>query len=130
MNHPPLRQRSIKFRELINNIQNLMGMTIDKELFNIKTYVYTIVFGNILKGNWENNKKSWSKEFMGLKNYLVSKMLPHSVPSWMFSLAENLASSILQDGAMEWHDYVPTTTHPGYNLTICSRTLCGVPILV
>ena len=92
-----------------------MGMTIDKELFNIKTYVYTIVFGNILKGNWENNKKSWSKEFMGLKNYLVSKMLPHSVPSWMFSLAENLASSILQDGAMEWHySYHIPTTHPPY----------------
>ena len=30
-------------------------------------------------------------------------LLPHSAPSWILSKAENLASSILQDGAMEWH---------------------------
>ena len=29
--------------------------------------------------------------------------LPHSAPSWILSLAENLASSILQDGATEWY---------------------------
>ena len=29
--------------------------------------------------------------------------LPHSAPSWILSRAENLTSSILQDGAMEWH---------------------------
>ena len=30
-------------------------------------------------------------------------LLPHSAPSWILSLAENLASSILQDGATEWY---------------------------
>ena len=39
-------------------------------------------------------------------------VLPHSAPSWILSLAENLASSILQDEAAEWHDYIPATTHP------------------
>ena len=36
-------------------------------------------------------------------------ILPHSAPSWILSLAENLASSIMQDGARKWHDYAPTT---------------------
>ena len=31
------------------------------------------------------------------------ELLSHSAPSWILSLAENLASSILQDGATEWH---------------------------
>mgnify|MGYP005691227809 CR=1 FL=1 len=30
-------------------------------------------------------------------------LLPHSAPSWILSLAENLASSNLQDGATKWH---------------------------
>ena len=32
--------------------------------------------------------------------------LPHSAPSWILSLAENLASSNLQDGATKWHYYL------------------------
>ena len=43
---------------------------------------------------------------------VLTNVLPHSAPSWILSLAENLASSILQDGAMEWHNYVPATTNP------------------
>ena len=36
-------------------------------------------------------------------------------PSWILSQAENLASSILQDGAMEWHySYHIPPTHPPY----------------
>ena len=35
---------------------------------------------------------------------LYGMILPHSAPSLILSLAdENLASSILQDGATEWH---------------------------
>ena len=45
-------------------------------------------------------------------SHLYNKFLPHSAPSWIFSLAENLASSILQDEATEWHDYVPAITYP------------------
>ena len=30
-------------------------------------------------------------------------ILPHSAPSWILSLAENLASFSLQDGAMKWY---------------------------
>jgi hypothetical protein len=29
--------------------------------------------------------------------------LPHSAPSWNFSLAENLANLSLKDGATKWH---------------------------
>ena len=36
-------------------------------------------------------------------------------PSWIFSLAENLASSSLQDGATKWIYYVAGTTHPPTN---------------
>ena len=38
-------------------------------------------------------------------------LLPHSAPSWILSLSENFASSILQDGATEWHYsyHVPAT---------------------
>ena len=36
--------------------------------------------------------------------------LPHSAPSWILSLAENLASSNLQDGATKWH-YYPNSYH-------------------
>ena len=34
------------------------------------------------------------------------ELLPHSAPSWILSLAENLASSNLQDGATKWHYYL------------------------
>ena len=39
-------------------------------------------------------------------------LLPHSAPSWILSLAENLASSSLQDGATEWHYSLTGTTYP------------------
>ena len=40
-------------------------------------------------------------------------LLPHSAPSWILSLAENTACSILQDGAMEWHhSYQGCVTDP------------------
>ena len=39
-------------------------------------------------------------------------LLPHSAPSWILSLAENLASSSLQDGATKCLYYVPEATHP------------------
>ena len=45
----------------------------------------------------------------GLVNMLF---LPQSALSWNFSLAENLASSILQDGATEWHYSLPLPTPP------------------
>ena len=44
------------------------------------------------------------------------QLLPHSAPSWIVSLAENLANSILQDGATKLHDFVPATTHPTHRL--------------
>merc|ERR1711888_383936 len=42
-----------------------------------------------------------------LKNYCHTR-----APSWIFSLAENLASSSLQDGATKWLYYAAGTTHP------------------
>ena len=47
-----------------------------------------------------------------LKDEVLQQLLPHSAPSWILSYAENLTSFILQDGATEWHDYVPGTTQP------------------
>ena len=60
------------------------------------------------------------------------ELLPHSAPSWILSLAENLASSSLQDGATEWHyyDHIPPTqppTHPKANVwKLCSYVHPGV----
>ena len=43
--------------------------------------------------------------------------MPHSAPSWILSLAENLASSSLQDGATEWHYSLAwTPPHPIHRL--------------
>ena len=42
----------------------------------------------------------------------VTLFLPHWAPSWILSLAENLASSSLQDGATEWHYSGTGTTYP------------------
>ena len=39
-------------------------------------------------------------------------LLPHSAPSWIFSLSENLASSNLQDGASERLYYAENPIHP------------------
>ena len=41
----------------------------------------------------------------------LQEFLPHSAPSWILSIAENLASTSLQDGATKWH-YSEETTHP------------------
>ena len=42
-----------------------------------------------------------SGHFKNLKRRKI--FLPHSAPSWVLSLAENLASSNLQGGATKWH---------------------------
>ena len=56
--------------------------------------------------------------------------LPHSAPSWILSLSENFASSILQDGATEWHySYHILATHPPYQ-QLMFEIWCGVPTLV
>ena len=60
--------------------------------------------------------------------FFVLSLLPHSAPSWILSLAVNLAGSILQDGAMKWHysHHIPAThpqTHPPYQQPI----VCDVP---
>ena len=51
-----------------------------------------------------------------LENYLNQglqmSILPHSAPSWILSLVENLARFNLQDGATEWHYSLTGTTHP------------------
>ena len=43
---------------------------------------------------------------------IISIILPHSAPSWILSLAENLASSSLQDGATKWLYYLTGPPHP------------------
>ena len=52
-------------------------------------------------------------------------MLPHSAPSWILSIAENILSSILQDGATEWHYSYHTPAQQ-----IMFEFLCGVPHFV
>ena len=84
----------------------------------------------------------------------VLMFLPHSVPSWILSKAENLASPSLQDGATKW-EYFLKENHPATHPTIwiflfayLTRfpqteclvslpqllnhflTLCGVPTLI
>ena len=66
-------------------------------------------------------------------------LLPHSAPSLILSLAENLASSSLQDGATKWLYYLTGPPHPHPHphphptptiLVFSSLILCGVPTLV
>ena len=77
------------------------------------------------------NRSSFRRLFIKVRSsfYLTTLyMLPHSAPSWILSLAENLARSILQDGATKWYYYHHTnhklrrrrlpklvqSTHPPY----------------
>ena len=48
----------------------------------------------------------------GQISFLPVIFLPHSAPSWILSLAENLASSSLQDGATKWLYYLTKPPHP------------------
>ena len=65
-------------------------------------------------------------------------LLPHSAPSWILSLAENLASSNLQDGATKWHyngkepsshpaTHPASQPSPAYISIHCIYDMCGVP---
>ena len=67
--------------------------------------------------------------------------LPHSAPSWILSLAKNLASSNSQDGATKWHynckepsiqpSIQPASQpSPAYLSIHCIYDMCCVPHLI
>ena len=71
------------------------------------------------KSRYHNQEDSWPNH--------EKFLLPHSAPSWILTLAENLASFSLQDRATEWHYDLTWTPHPPTAKLFLSK-LCGVPI--
>ena len=58
-------------------------------------------------------------------------LLPHSAPSWILSLPENLESSSLQDGVTKWYYFLKEQTLPDPNRPpslVSLSMLCNVPI--
>ena len=65
---------------------------------------------------------------------LCKYFLSHTAPSWILRQAENLISSILQDGATEWHNSnhiqaAHPPTQPPYQ-QLMFEIVCCVPTLV
>ena len=59
------------------------------------------------------------------------EVLPHSAPSWIFSEAEIIASSSLQDGAMEWNYFLeehPLARHLSLKVLYLSMYLSNIHI--
>ena len=61
------------------------------------------------KLKWKNHYPTKSNSNLNLRcawHNFSHSLLPHSAPSWIFSQAENLASSSLQDGATKWYYFL------------------------